>query len=126
MVGLSKLRPLLDAPGSRGGGDTGLLSTLVREIKRQKKEGACIYLGPIPSTTRPPKKVFERVTAWVRELEGQATLPETAHCIGWVDSLPDWLEIGILPANAVDFEELWGRRPEVLRRIVCMRMGAWS
>jgi hypothetical protein len=39
--------------------------------------------------------------------------------------LPDWLEIGTLPADADKFEESWDMRPDAQRDIVCMKMGAW-
>jgi hypothetical protein len=121
LVGLSRL----SAPKIESSGDIGSFSTLDREFTPRNTDGPPIYLGPIPNNTIPPGQAFKQITTWVRELEGQVTLPETAYCIGWVDSLPDWLEIGVHQEDVDKFDEVWDRRPDVLREIVRMRIGAW-
>ena len=121
MVGLSRLNALK----TEGSGNLTLFSALNRKVKRRRTSGSPVYLGPIPDNTIPPDQAFEQITTWVRELEGQVTLPETTRCIGRVDSLPDWLDIGITPADADKFEELWNRRPDAQKDIVCMKMGGW-
>lgn len=121
LVGLSRLNALK----AESSGDLKLFSALNRKVKRRRTDGSSVYLGPIQNNAIPPRQAFEEITTWVRELEGQTTLPETTHCIGWVDSLPDWLEIGNLPEDAERLEALWDRRPGAQRDIVCMKMGAW-
>ena len=121
LVGLSRSNALK----TESSGDIGSFSALDHAFKRRKTNRPPIYLGPIPNNTMPPGQAFEHITTWMRKLEAQATLPETTYCIGWADTLPDWLEIEILPGGADKFEDLWDSRPNVLRGIVCMNIGAW-
>lgn len=120
LVGLSRF----NAPKLERNGDIGLFSALDR-VRRRKTDDPPVYLGPIPKNTIPPDRAFDQITTWARKLPGQTTFPTTTRCIGWVDSLPDWLEIGVPEEDVDKFNEVWDRRPEVLRGIVCMWMGAW-
>lgn len=91
-----------------------------RESKRQRICGPSIHLGPVPNAESSPKQVFQGITTWIRKLE-RAALPKTARCIGWVDDLPDWIEIAIATEDIQKFEELWDRRPGALRGVVCVK-----
>ncbi|KAF8344550.1 hypothetical protein F5887DRAFT_1283198 [Amanita rubescens] len=130
LVGLSKVKPLLDAPESGDESDdedTDLLSTLDREfrVKRRKINGLSLYrLGPISDNTVPPGQAFDQITTWAWKLPGQTTFPTTTRCKGWVCSLPDWLKIEVHQEDADKFEALWKRRPDAQKGIVCMKMEA--
>lgn len=121
LVGLSRFKALkTERSGARGP-----FSALDRGFRR-RTDGPPIYLGPIRDNTIPPVQAFNQITLWAWMSPGQTTFPITARCIGWVDTLPDYLEIGIPSADVDQFDEVWERRPDVLRGIECLRMGAWS
>ena len=121
LVGLSRLNALK----TESSGDLGSFSALNGEFEHRNTNGSPVYLGPIPNNTIPPGQAFEQITTWAWKLPGQTTFPTTTRCIGWVDSLPDWLEIEVHQEDVDKFDEVWERRPDVLKGVVCMRMGAW-
>ncbi len=114
LVGLSRLNAL--KTGSNG--DMGSFSALNRDFKPRKTDGPSLYLGPILNNTVPPGQAFDQITTWAWKLPGKTTFPTTARCIGWVDSLPDWLEIGVHQEDVARFNEVWNRRPDAQRRRV--------
>ena len=113
LVGLSRVRPLRSALELESDKEI----DADRKFKRLRRDGPSIRLGPIPNAESPPKQVFQ---GWVRKLE-RAALPKTARCVGWVDDLPDWIEIAIATEDIKEFEELWDRRPGALKRVVCVK-----
>ena len=111
LVGLSKcVRSLADDAAEQ------------RPAKRPRKRKASIRLGPISSPKSTATQVFKEITTWTKNING-ASVPSTARCLGWVDNLPDWLEIETSEEDAKKFEELWSRRPGNtdldLRKIFC-------
>ena len=118
LVGLSRMRPLRCAL-ELAESDKEIVE-LDREFKRPRRYGPSIQLGPVPNALSPPKQVFQGITTWIKNLE-RAALPKTTRCIGWVDDLPDWIEIAISTDDIQKFEELWDRRPDALRKIVCVK-----
>ncbi|KAF8329024.1 hypothetical protein F5887DRAFT_1185480 [Amanita rubescens] len=94
-----------------------------RPAKRPRKRGASIRLGPISSPKSTATRVFKEITTWTKNING-VSVPPTARCLGWVDNLPDWLEIEASEEDVKKFEELWSRRPGYtdLRKINCMPM----
>ena len=91
-----------------------------RPAKRPRKMNTSIRLGPISSPKSTATQVFKEITTWTKNIIG-ASVPSTVRCLGWVDNLPDWLEIETSEEDAKKFEELWSQRPgnTDLRKIFC-------
>ena len=118
LVGLSKmLRRVSESEGDA----EDLVGRLRRQLKRQRVEGPSLRIGPIPSRYSPGtifRQVFEEITTWMKDMEGYSFL-STTRCIGWVDKLPDWLEVA--SQNVEEFGKLWEKRPDYLKDVLCMK-----